>query len=176
MIQSGNIYWERLEDIAKQVCKREKCFLYDIQFIPGSHGKGKVLRVFIDREDENIGIDDCVNVSRGLSLLLDVEDLVPGEGYKLEVSSPGVDRPLRQLWHFKKVLGSEIVLRTKTSILKEAQKCFNAKGLLIDVKDDKNIITININGRKCDVCIDDIIKAKVIFNFESQKKHNIKAR
>ncbi len=176
MIQSGNIYWERLENIASQVCKREKCFLYDIQFISGSNGKGKVLRVFIDREDEHVGIEDCVKVSQGLSLLLDVEDLISGEGYKLEVSSPGLNRPLRHLWHFRKVIGSEITLRTKTSMLKGEKKCFNAKGLLVDVKDEERVIVLHIHGVKCDVSIDDILKAKVVFNFDSQKGNKLQAR
>ena len=64
-------------------------------------GKHAVLRIYIDSEN-GITIDDCSKVSYQVSAMLDVEDPIRGE-YDLEVSSPGIDRPLFELSHFKKV-------------------------------------------------------------------------
>ncbi len=62
--------------------------------------------------DEGVSIRDCSNVSRGLNLLLDVEDIIPGGRYDLEVSSPGVERVLREPWHFERVIGKTILVKT----------------------------------------------------------------
>jgi len=70
---------------------------------------GSILRVYIDKE-EGIVVEDCVAVSRQLSAVLDVEDPIKGN-YDLEVSSPGLDRPLFTVEQFKKVLGETIKLK-----------------------------------------------------------------
>lgn len=93
---------ERIRLFAEEVAVREGCLLYDLEF---RDGPGRILRVFIDKEPGGVGIDDCVNVSRGLNLRLDVEDAVPGGTYDLEVSSPGLDRKLTQFWHYEKAVG-----------------------------------------------------------------------
>lgn len=66
--------------------------------------QGRALRVILDRRDGTVGIDDCAQVSSFLSHALDVEDLIPGS-YQLEVSSPGLDRPLRSLEEFRRFTG-----------------------------------------------------------------------
>ena len=66
--------------------------------------QGRVLRVVVDRPDGTVGIDDCAAVSQFLSAALDVEDLIPGS-YRLEVSSPGLDRPVRSLEEFRRFVG-----------------------------------------------------------------------
>ncbi len=70
---------------------------------------GSILRVYIDKEG-GIVVEDCVAVSRQLSGVLDVEDPIKGN-YDLEVSSPGMDRPLFTVEQFKKVLGETIKLK-----------------------------------------------------------------
>jgi ribosome maturation factor RimP len=121
--------FKKLMEHADQIARRENCFLYDLE-MPGS-GQGRTLRVFIDKDgEEGVSIDDCQKVSQGLNLLLDVEDLVPGGAYNLEVSSPGLERRLRQAWHFQKALGETIVIQlnrglgewTKTSSPKDVKK------------------------------------------------------
>ena len=79
-------------------------------------GKG-LLRVFIDKE-EGIMIDDCERVSREISDLLDVEDPIPFS-YVLEVSSPGLDRPLRKPADFKRYKGNTIRVITTDPIDKQ---------------------------------------------------------
>jgi len=72
----------------------------------GDHGHGLLLRIYIDHAD-GIGVDDCEVVSRRVSALLDVEDLIAGN-YALEVSSPGLDRPLFTESHFEQYLSHKV--------------------------------------------------------------------
>jgi len=92
---------ERITDIIEPVIRFRKLELVEIVFSKGS-SRG-VLKVIIDH-DLGVGIDDCTAVSREISALLDVEDIVPGS-YALEVSSPGLDRPLKSLEDFMRFAG-----------------------------------------------------------------------
>jgi len=88
---------------------------------------GRVLRVYLDRldkrdEEESPDIDELSRVSRQLSDLLDVYDVVPG-AYTLEVSSPGVDRPLRKPEHFARYIGKRVEVRALEMI--EGRKKFS---------------------------------------------------
>ncbi len=104
---------EQIRKFAEEVAAREGCELYDLEY---REGPGRILRVFIDKSSGGgVGIEDCVNVSRGLNLRLDVEDAVPGGHYDLEVSSPGLDRKLTQLWHFERAIGQTVQVRFRTS-------------------------------------------------------------
>jgi ribosome maturation factor RimP len=92
--------------------------IFDVQF--RREAGGMVLRVQIDRPGpaatagDSVSVDDCAHVSRDLSALLDVEDVVP-TAYILEVSSPGLDRPLRQADDYRRFAGrrAKIVMREK---------------------------------------------------------------
>lgn len=78
---------------------------YDIVRIQLQGGKRKTLQIMIDRLDaEEINLDDCSTVSRTISALLDVEDPLE-EAYSLEVSSPGIDRPLTRMKDFERFKG-----------------------------------------------------------------------
>ena len=104
---------------------------FDLVEIEYLHQKDWVLRVFIDLPDlevvpglgvvpgAGVGLGDCVEVSRELSALLDVEDLIP-HSYRLEVSSPGARRPLRKPSDFRRFVGCPMSVRTRSAILPEA--------------------------------------------------------
>jgi ribosome maturation factor RimP len=104
---------ERVRALAQQACVSEGCRLYDLEFSGGQNGR--TLRVYIDREP-TVSLDDCANVSRGLNELLDVEDVIPGGQYDLEVSSPGLERRLSERWHFEKVIGEPVRVRTSDPV------------------------------------------------------------
>lgn len=78
----------------------------------GSHGR--VLRIYIDR-DSGITVDDCGTVSHRVSGVLDVEDPIPGN-YYLEVSSPGLDRPLFEAEHFQRFKGEKVRLKLRSKL------------------------------------------------------------
>ncbi|WP_236615057.1 ribosome maturation factor RimP [Desulfovibrio sp. X2] len=100
-----------------------------------------VVRVFIEREG-GVDVDDCAKTSRHLSLLLDVEDPVPGR-YRLEVSSPGLERPFFRLDQVRPHVGGtvEVKLHTPTSA-DPARR--NYKGVLLAVTDDS--LKVEVDG------------------------------
>jgi ribosome maturation factor RimP len=88
----------KIREAAERVAHSEGLDIFDVEW---KIGKQRLLRVYIDRppsptepEERAISHNDCERVSQQLSAILDVEDLVPGPGYVLEVSSPGLDRKL----------------------------------------------------------------------------------
>ena len=115
---------------------------------------GWVLRILVDRAG-GVSVDECGTLSREISDLLDVEDLID-TAYNLEVSSPGLDRPLREKRDFTKVLGEEINLYTKESI--EGKDFFNAT---LDSADDEYITLKTRDGRMLKISYDNIHKAKL---------------
>ncbi len=100
----------------------------------GRNGGGSLLRVYIDKED-GITIDDCVLVSHQLTGLLDVEDPIEGK-YELEVSSPGLDRPLFTLGQFERFLGASVKLKLHTK-LNDRRRIV---GVLLAVENDNVIL------------------------------------
>jgi ribosome maturation factor RimP len=129
--------------------------LVDIEF--KNESIGWVLRVYIDKEG-GVNVDDCAALSREMSNLLDVEDISPNR-YNLEVSSPGLNRPLRKREHFEKVIGERIKLRTRQPI--EGARNFKAK--LIEVSDSSILIDDDI--KQTQIEFDNIEKANLIYNF-----------
>lgn len=118
-------------------------------------GKYSLIRIYIDRES-GVDISDCEKVSRQVSAVLDVEEPVTEE-YTLEVSSPGLERPLFRLEHFRKYVGSVIQLRVKKP--QDGRKKF--KGDLVRVNDNR--IVLSIDGDEVDFQHTDIDKANLIF-------------
>ena len=86
--------------------------LVDIEY--RGEGRDKVLRIYIDKEN-GVTIDDCADISRELSVILDVNDVIP-DRYTLEVSSPGLRRPLKKVEDFKRFIGKLVLIKTKESI------------------------------------------------------------
>lgn len=98
--------------------------LVEMKFIKA--GKHSVLRLFIDH-DNGIHITDCETVSREVSTILDEKDTVSSSPYSLEVSSPGIDRPLKSDRDFQRVVGKNVKLRVKST---DSDKIVNVVGLL----------------------------------------------
>lgn len=105
---------QKLEKIASEVALREGCYLYDLEFVGA--GKHRVLRLYIDRNETGASVDDCQTVSRGVSEVLDAQDIIPGDAYDLEVSTPGVERNLRKPEHFSAVIGKKIWIKLSKSL------------------------------------------------------------
>jgi ribosome maturation factor RimP len=107
---------EQVRAIASRVAGSYGLDIFDVQF--RREGPGMVLRIQLDRPgaaatpEECVSVGDCANVSRDVSAILDVEDIVP-TAYTLEVSSPGLDRPLRQADDYRRFAGrrAKLVMR-----------------------------------------------------------------
>src|SRR3954470_9959317 len=125
----------QIRTMASRVAESYGLEIFDVQFRREAHGM--VLRVQIDRPgpggtgEESVSVEDCAKVSRDLSAMLDVEDVVPTQ-YTLEVSSPGLDRPLRRADDYRRFAGrrAKIVFREKV----DGQTFF--KGRLGGLEDD----------------------------------------
>ncbi len=111
------------------------CELWGLELQTG--GKTKLLRIYIDRAEDGIGVDDCERVSRQASAVLDVEEAINGE-YILEVSSPGMDRPLYELSQYEQYIGEDISLRLRFPY--EGRR--NFKGRLTGIDDDEIVLVV----------------------------------
>jgi ribosome maturation factor RimP len=110
---------EQVRVIASRVAASYGLEIFDVQF--RREAGGMILRIQIDRPgpaataEESVSVEDCANVSRELSAILDVEDIVPS-AYTLEVSSPGLDRPLRSVDDFRRFTGRRARVVTREPV------------------------------------------------------------
>lgn len=123
--------------------------------------KNPTLQIMIDRKDgQDINVDDCATVSRKISEVMDEKDPIEDQ-YSLEVSSPGLDRPLTKVDHFKRFLGYETKIETGVEVF--GRKRFKGKTLAVD---DKNNIKLEMDGQEYDIPFEDINKAKIVLTDE----------
>ena len=118
---------------------------------------GHTLRIYIDHSN-GITFDDCVAVSRQVSGVLDVEDPIHGS-YDLEVSSPGLDRPLFYKEHFERFAGQQVKVVMHSKV--EGRRRF--KGLLKGVKGDDVLVVVD--DEELALPLDQIEKARLVPDF-----------
>ena len=121
----------------------------------GAHG---TLRIYIDR-DSGVSLDDCAAISHQISGILDVEEPIK-EAYDLEISSPGIDRPLFKLADFERFAGKTARIKLAVGLLGRK----NFKGELQGVADSK-LVTIEVDGEVYDLPYADIAKANLVGDF-----------
>ena len=147
---------ERIRDAAERVASSLGVEVVDVEW---KVGKERFLRVYIDKP-EGVSHKDCEAVSNQLSVLLDVEDLIPGQQhYILEVSSPGLDRKLTKPAEFERFAGR--LARISTIEPVENQKVF--EGRLAGVAGGK--VQIEVQGRVIAVPMEGIRKANLVVEF-----------
>lgn len=148
---------ERIRAIVEQVAASEGMEVVDVE-LRGA-GQSRVLRIFIDRPDAKITHADCELISRQVSAILDVEDLVPGKsGYVLEVSSPGMDRKLVKPEHFRRFSGNKVKVTTRQPI--EGQRR-NFSGRLEGIEDDRVKVQLD-DGRTVEIELQQIERAHLV--------------
>ncbi len=128
----------RVETLVMPIIEEGNFELVDVEYV--KEGSNFYLRVYADKEG-GINIDDCVTISRALEEKLDEDDFI-SEAYILEVSSPGLGRPLKKEKDFKRSIGKEIDIKLYKAI--EKQKEFT--GVLTAYTEDE--ITIDIDGEE----------------------------
>lgn len=138
---------ERLTAVAENVVEYYGVELVEISHFPG---KFQTVRLLIDKKG-GVTLDECAAVSRRLSADLDIDDVVPGR-YTLEVSSPGLDRPLKTQADFRRKIGESVTLKFRD----DEGKRKSAKGIIAKVTDQA--VTIGTTGYEWDR----VIEAKVI--------------
>ena len=143
---------ERVHNLVEPLVTASGLELVDVE-----HGPG-LLKITLDKEG-GIDLDTITEASEQISDLLDVHDPVPGR-YTLEVTSPGVERPLRTPKEFKRFVGTEIVVRTKPDVAGERR----VQAVLEDADDDAIVIA----GRR--LAYDDIDRARTVFEWGGSEK------
>jgi len=146
---------ERIREAAERVAHSEGMEVVDVEW---KVGKQRFLRVYIDKP-EGISHRDCEVVSNQLSVILDVEDLVPGPRYVLEISSPGLDRKLTKPADFERFVGR--LARISTAEPVEDQKFF--EGRLAGYADEK--VKLEVKGRVIELPLVAIRKANLVVEF-----------
>lgn len=147
---------QKLTDMLRPAVEEVGKELLGCEFI--SAGNHSVLRLFIDHEN-GIEVDDCAEVSRQVGAILDVEDPISTE-YNLEVSSPGLDRPLFEMSHFQAVIGETINLRLSMPL--NGRRKF--KGKLTAIENDTLIVALD--GEEYELIFSNVDKANLVYNFE----------
>lgn len=129
---------------------------YELLGVELNHGRIATLRVYIDNEP-GITVDDCVEVSRQVSAVLDVEDPIQVT-YNLEVSSPGIERPLFTPEHYRRFIDREVQLVLRQSI----QRRRKWRGIIKSV--DAQTLSLLIEDNLLDFALDNIQKANLVAN------------
>jgi ribosome maturation factor RimP len=145
----------RTERLLAPVIATEGYRLLLCEYVGGD--RGRILRVYIEKADDTpIAVSDCIRVTHLVTDLMDVEDFIP-TAYSLEVSSPGVERPLKRAEHFAAVLGRQIRIRSWEPIIGRR----NWLGELISLEED--IITVEVDGEDHRIPIPAIERANLVY-------------
>lgn len=147
---------EQIQAIVEPVLSALGLQLWGIEYL--GQGRHTLLRVYIDKTD-GVDIEDCAEASRQISGILDVEDPIKNE-YTLEVSSPGIERPLFTLDQYRQYLGVELKVRLRQNF--EGRR--NFAGVLIEVVDDE--ISIAQGEDKLSFPLELIERANVVYKDE----------
>lgn len=163
----------KLISIIEPVLEQSGFELVDVRFV--LEQGGWVLRVQVDVPlaevtdlsevpSDRVDLEDCENISRELSAVLDVEDPIP-QAYHLEVGSPGIDRPLRTAAHFEHFKGSEAKIQLDRPLITPSGERRNFKGVLKGVLDGK--VEIDVDGQLFQLPIEDIDHAKLVPDWDA---------
>jgi len=148
---------DKLQELLAPVAHALGYQCWGIEFL--AQGRHSLLRVYIDHEN-GIAVEDCEKVSRQISAVLDVEDPISGE-YNLEVSSPGMDRPLFTAQQFAAYQGSEVKIRLSAPI----ERRRNLQGAISKVADETVEVT-DAEGKNWHLPLSFIDKAHIVPAFD----------
>lgn len=146
-----------VEGICKEIGDWMGFEIVDVAFAPGN--RGWILRVTIDKEG-GISVNDCAAFSRQLDPRLDVEGCFPDQSYTLEISSPGLERPLKKLEDYRRFQGKKVKIKTTGEI--NGRKVF--RGILKG--EQEGIIKLQDGDREEEIPFDEIKKANLEFEWE----------
>lgn len=148
-----NFINENIVEIAREIAASDGFFLIDVTF--RGNENNKVIEVFIDGE-KNITAEDCAQINRKMNSVIEEKQLIKSK-YRLDISSPGVDRPLQFLKQYQKHLNRQFEVTYK---VEEDKK--SLKGKLVKIEDE--MLTF-LTGNETVINFNDIIKAKVLISF-----------
>jgi ribosome maturation factor RimP len=155
------------EGLEREVEARIESLGYELVELEHAGSKARpILRIRIDKpgSDNGVTLDDCAQVSRELEAFLDqTPDL--GERYVLEVSSPGVERPLVKRRDFERFTGREVAIKTGAAVDDLGKRI---EGVLRGIN-ERDVVRIDVQGRLVEVDRDNIRKAHLVFRWEDKR-------
>ena len=163
---------QKVTDIVKPVIEGSGFKIYDLEMV------GRYLRIYLQKEG-GVSIDDCVEMTKLLGPLLDVEDVVPGNSYELEISSPGLERILKRPDHFKGAVGEKIWVKSLRPMSEwngtdvYYLKRHKLTGVLEAV--ESNAILVKADNRVTKIPIEEVAKAQVLFEVQKGEKKGKKS-
>ena len=149
---------EKVEKLLKKPIKELGYKLYDVNYV--KEGQNYFLRVFIEKDDGEICLDDCEKVNNGINDILDTADYIK-EQYFLEVSSTGVEKVLRKDEHLKQNIDNEIQIKLFKPINKQKEFVGTLKEF-----DENNIILCLENNGEIKIDRKDIALIKTVFDWD----------
>lgn len=157
----------KLDKIELKIVNKIENLGYMLEYVEFvKEGDNNILRVVIDKENENVSIDDCEKVSRAIED--DVDKEVKQE-YVLEVSSAGLERQLKNIKLFKKYIGYKIFVK----LYKKQEYGKEVIGILEKVNNENESITINIDGKLYNISIKDIAMSHTVYDFDNLEKDDV---
>ena len=146
---------DQIKEIIEEVVSRYGYLLIDVAF--RGDQKNKIIEIFIDHEKDGVTTKACASISRDIGEKIDLEELITSK-YRLDVSSPGLDRPLKYIQQFAKNVERKFAVEYQAE---EGTDKFEGK--LVSVEGEK--LTFNINKEEVAINFENIKSAKVIISF-----------
>jgi ribosome maturation factor RimP len=159
MDRSSLSYREKIIELVEPVVESGEMELIDVECFRGK--SCWMVRIYIDKES-GVGLDNCAMISGEIGDLLDINETPPG-AYDLEVSSPGLDRPLARDKDFIKYTGHTV----KISVAEKIEKKRNFRGRLVDFveKDGEKVLVVDVEGKIYNIPRNIVVKANLQYEF-----------
>jgi ribosome maturation factor RimP len=148
---------KQVTEIARRAAAREGIEVWDVELAGG--GRARVLRIYIDKP-EGVTHGDCERISQQVGTVLDAEDVIPGQGYHLEVSSPGVERKLLRPDHYRRYAGQKVRVALREPL--DGQRRWEG---VLGALDGDSVALETAQGRVLQFRLDQIEKANLKFEW-----------
>lgn len=146
---------QKIKDLAAPLVEPKDLFVVDVELKTGS-GLNEVW-LYLDAQDRGVNLDECADISRELGFLMEAHELFENK-YRLNVSSPGLSRPLSDVRQYKKIEGRKAKVK-----FKKEDEYDKTEGIIVGV-DENGIMLEDQNGKSVKVLFDDIKEAKIVPN------------
>ena len=160
---TSQVYRERIRQLVEPVIESEDMELIDVECL--KMRSRWVVRIYMDKET-GITLDNCSEISNQVGDILDIHEVLPGS-YTLEVSSPGLDRPLVRDKDFMKYRGCKVHVR----VTEKLEGIRNFRGKLVDFCEEKGkkVLVIDITGKTYRIPRDMVVKANIEYEVATQE-------
>ncbi len=152
---------EQVRPLVEEKCRNLGYELFEARLFRA--GSRSILRICID-SPAGVTIADCERASNEISVLLDVENFLGGRSYVLEVSSPGIDRPLKTERDFRRILGKEVTVHLKEPVNGKS----HCRGVVISC--ENNALDLDCDGAAVTLSLDQVLSGKEEISFKRSGK------